>query len=63
MNGDFVKHNVALPDIHNATKEQKLATWDRMKVIIKHTTDAVRSKFPNTPFLPTIGNNDVIVHD
>ena len=59
MNGDFIRHGVAL---HNETGD-KDAAWSTIKQIMKDDLDIVRSKFPGTHILPAIGNNDVIVHD
>ena len=63
LNGDFVKHKVALSPDQNATDQQMNQTWETIKSNMKITLDLMRRKFPELPILPVIGNNDVIVHD
>ena len=60
INGDFVKHGVAQNTQESSTIKQ---TWVKLKQSIKANMDIVRKNFPKTDLLPTIGNNDVIVHD
>ena len=57
INGDFIKHGVALP------QDKYNDTWVHVKAIISEDMQILRTQFPDTLILPTIGNNDVIVHD
>ena len=45
------------------TFDQKNETWTNLKEIITADMTNLRNKFPNKILLPTIGNNDVIVHN
>ena len=58
VNGDFVKHGIALPANKAADWE---SAWTQQKAIIASDMEMVRSGFRN--ILPVIGNNDVAVHD
>ena len=61
MNGDFTVHGTAAPS--DPTEEQKRVAWTKIKAIVGQVMGMVWLRFPNTVVLPTIGNNDVIVHD
>lgn len=61
LNGDFIAHNHA--GNKNMTLEEKNETWTSLKEIIGTDMQALRNKFPGKVLLPTIGNNDVIVHN
>lgn len=61
MNGDFVRHGIALPNEHSAKKEE---TWNLMKKIIEIGMQTVKNNAPEgIDIFPTIGNNDVVVHN
>jgi len=60
INGDFVEHGVALPKYED---DQRNKTWQTIKQIVKQNMDIIRTALPGKDILPTIGNNDVIVHD
>lgn len=60
INGDFVEHNIAL-DRYNRSQINK--TWSLMKEIISDDMQMLRAEFGQVPLLPSIGNNDVIIHD
>ena len=62
MNGDFNGHGVAIWKA-NSSKAEKTKVWGKMKGMIETDMEMVRRQFPNASILPTIGNNDVIVHD
>jgi hypothetical protein len=34
-----------------------------MKISLQTTFDIIRTKMPNVAILPTIGNNDVVIHN
>jgi Calcineurin-like phosphoesterase len=53
--GDFVVHGLS-----NSDPEFK--NWPEMKRVISAIIDSVKAKFPNTPIIPTIGNNDLLNH-
>ena len=38
-------------------------TWGQIKATIRKDMDIMRKHYPNTDLLPSIGNNDVIVHN
>lgn len=61
LNGDFIAHGVTLTD-RNASQEQKLAKWEEMKVVLSTAMREIRTKLIGVDILPSIGNNDVIVH-
>lgn len=63
INGDFVKHGVALPQNNTSVGDPYEDAWNEIKNIITYNMDMVREYFPGKDILPTIGNNDVIVHD
>lgn len=60
MNGDFISHGVALPDEEPAKYPQ---VWSFMKMNMNLTINEVRKRYPGIDILPSIGNNDVMVHD
>lgn len=55
INGDFVAHGISSSD-------PSVSNWNLMKTIIQTSIDRIKSKFPNVPILPSIGNNDVLFH-
>ena len=57
INGDFIKHGVALKD---PTGDWKTA-WKEVKSIMGQALAQIRPKFNNV--FPVIGNNDVAIHD
>ena len=59
INGDFVEHGIALNNSTGNFKE----TWAKMKEIITNDMNMIRSEFPDASLLPSIGNNDVVVHN
>ena len=59
INGDFVEHGIALS---NSTGDYKKA-WGKMKEIISKDMQMIRKEFPEASLLPSIGNNDVVVHN
>ena len=61
LNGDFIAHGVPLNN-ENATEEEKLAKWEEMKMVLSMVMREIRTKLPGVDILPSIGNNDVIVH-
>ena len=65
LNGDFVKHGVALKEDTGMSglNPLKRKTWNTIKSIMEQDLKMVREQFPDKPILPVIGNNDVIVHD
>ena len=63
LNGDFVSHGVALGRSDSHDNQTLTATWELMKGTIREDMDLMRRYYPNTDFLPSIGNNDVIVHN
>ena len=64
MNGDFVGHGIALEPRDGPFDKDKVSpTWNKMKTIFREDYKTIRKYYPNTDFLPTIGNNDVFVHN
>jgi hypothetical protein len=60
LNGDFVRHDIALPD-QSGDKE---AVWAYIKEAMTTGLDVLRTKTKGkVDILPSIGNNDVIVHN
>lgn len=55
MNGDYVLHGVS-------AKIGQESNWDELVEIITNTTKTIAAWFPDTPILPSIGNNDVEFH-
>lgn len=62
MNGDFVAHGVSKFTL-NVSPSQIADTWRNLKVALSENIKILRKSFPDTEIFPTIGNNDVIVHD
>lgn len=60
VNGDFVEHGVAMYILDNDHMEE---TWAEMKRIMTISMEKLRKNFEGSAILPTIGNNDVIVHN
>lgn len=56
LNGDFLAHHMTT----DKTADEALAI---IKEIMSEDMAMMRSKFPNVPILPSIGNNDVIDHN
>ena len=56
MNGDFMAHTLT----DNKTIEEG---WDILKSIMSSDLQMLRENLPNKTLLPTIGNNDVVVHN
>lgn len=52
--GDLIEHSIA-PHIKDAKLPQD---WQTFQKYIKATTDLLKSHFPSTPVIMTIGNND-----
>jgi len=61
MDGDFIAHGHA--GDFNMTFDEKSETWTDLKNIISSDMQTLRTTFPDKILLPTIGNNDVIVHN
>ena len=61
MNGDFVGHGRAAKPSDKDSKVEK--KWANNLKIMTDMFDVVRSALPNKILLPTIGNNDVMVHN
>ena len=61
LDGDFIAHGHA--GGANITDEEKVAVWSDIKNILNEDMTMLRAKFPNTTLLPTIGNNDVMIHN
>lgn len=55
ISGDFVFHGLA-------SKNPSVNNWDKMVPIFQLIIAKIKAKFPNTPILPSVGNNDVIWH-
>lgn len=63
MNGDFVAHFRALKAQPSTFEAYKAQQQEHLN-ITKTAFDAIRRRLgPNVPLLPTIGNNDVPVHN
>ena len=60
VNGDFCAHGYAL-DPWNRTFN--ISTWNEMKEVIREDMKMIRKYYNNTDLLPTIGNNDVVIHN
>ena len=58
VNGDMVAHGYALD---NSSSPNKNETWQEIKQIIAQTLGTLRSN-SKADILPSIGNNDVVVH-
>jgi len=56
LNGDFMAHTLT----DNKTIEEG---WDILKSIMSSDLQMLRENLPNKTLLPTIGNNDVVVHN
>lgn len=62
IDGDFIAHGYTLNN-PNATIEEQNNTWVELKKILTQDMDMLRTRFPGKTLLPTIGNNDVIIHN
>ena len=62
MNGDFISHNLPVGK-ENASTQQILDAWALMKSDMQNVFDILRSKIQTSAILPSIGNNDVVVHN
>ena len=62
MNGDFIYHNLPVGK-ENASNQQILNAWALMKNDMQNVFDILRSKNQISAILPSIGNNDVVVHN
>ena len=61
LNGDFVKHGVAL---WNETAGDKEKTWEKIKKTMTEGLNTIRELTNHSiDILPSIGNNDVVVHN
>ena len=54
-----MEHGIALNNDTGKYDE----TWAKMKEIISKDMEMIREEFPETSLLPSIGNNDVVVHN
>jgi len=61
VNGDFPKHGDALEGTFAAS--DIAPAWETIKDTIDQNMKTLRKSFPGKLILPTIGNNDVIVHN
>ena len=61
VNGDIVGHDHAAESTDNQTVvDQK---WNATKDIMNTSFGVIRQQFPDKIILPTIGNNDVKIHN
>jgi hypothetical protein len=62
MNGDFIGHDISS---EKSTQENiALYNWKvRQTKVFRSAFDIIRSEFPTTLILPSIGNNDGIYHN
>lgn len=55
VNGDFAMHGLAKQNNINSA-------WKQLKQIMTSVSISIQEKFPDTPIISTIGNNDVLMH-
>jgi len=60
INGDFEKHGIAQEP---ADPDNYRKTWDLIKDAMDKNLKTIRDSYPDTDLFPTIGNNDVVVHN
>lgn len=63
MNGDFIGHEVPLANSSGNTQQQINDAWTVMKSDMQTIYDLIRKRFIGTALLPSVGNNDVVVHN
>lgn len=63
MNGDFVAHHHALKAQPNTFEEYKAQQQKHLNITATAFNVIRRNLGPNVPLLPSIGNNDVPVHN
>lgn len=61
INGDFVKHGLSLKD--GSMDDPNSPRWAKNKKTIELNMRILRENFGSTLLLPTLGNNDGIVHN
>ena len=63
MNGDFSAHGTSLKHKEDITEDGIQEAWTKMKRLMSKSLGDVRKEFPGIAVLPTIGNNDVVIHN
>lgn len=61
LDGDFIAHDHA--GGHGMTDDEKAKVWSALKGILNDDMAMLRKQFPGKVLLPTIGNNDVVIHN
>lgn len=64
VNGDFSAHGVSLKTKHGyPTRDKMLVSWSKMKKLMSNSLKVMKENFPNAAILPSLGNNDVVLHN
>lgn len=64
INGDFSAHGTSIKLKHGIPTEEDIQkAWSNMKHLMKTSLDDLRELFPDAAILPSIGNNDVVIHN